>query len=61
MEKKLSVVIAETRENTWPKALALAGVTVLGLAYLQFVMKAKEKWFHFLLMAVLTFGGIQFY
>ena len=34
MEKKLARAIAETREPAWPRALALAGATVLGLAYL---------------------------
>ena len=61
MQKKLGDAIGETRENAWPKALAMAGVLLVGLVYLQVVMKSKEKWFHFLLMAVFAFGGIQLY
>ena len=44
--------------RSWPKALATAGVLLVGLVYLQVVMKSKEKWFHFLLMAVCSFGAI---
>ena len=40
------------------KMLALAGASIAGLMYLQVVINSKEKWFHFLLMAVLTFGAI---
>ena len=58
MGRKLSRAIGETRDNPWPKALALAGATLLGLLYLQVVMRSREKWFHFLLMAVFSFGGI---
>ena len=58
MERKVGEAMAATRENALPKALALSLAVLAGLAYLQVVMKSKEKWFHFLLMAVFAFGGI---
>ena len=51
--------IQKSNKNAWPKALGLAGASLLGLMYLKVVINSKEKWFHFLLMAVLTFGAIQ--
>ena len=44
-----------------PKELVIGVAAVLGLAYLQVTLRSKEKWFHLLLMAVVAFGGIQFY
>ena len=41
-----------------PKELIIGIAAVLGLAYLQVALRSKEKWFHFLLMAVVAFGGI---
>ena len=41
-----------------PKELIIGVVAVLGLAYLRVALNSKEKWFHFLLMAVVGFGGI---
>ena len=61
MERKVGEAMAEPRENALPKALVLSGVMLAALAYLQVVVNSKEKWFHFLLMAVLAFGGIQLY
>ena len=58
MERKVGEAMAEPRENALPKALVLSGVMLAALAYLQVVVNSKEKWFHFLLMAVFAFGGI---